>query len=72
MPPVSGGMLVCVGRVFSQLGLPSAGLSVAGLLLMILDFILTGFKIGITHDMCLRSADKMGMVNRDILEKPLR
>lgn len=68
IPPVSGGILVVTGVLMTQLNIPGDGLIVAGLLGMILDFVGTGFRIGLIHFELLLRADHLGMWNRSVLD----
>jgi Na+/H+-dicarboxylate symporter len=69
-PPVSGGMLVVTGMLMLQLNIPSEGLAVAGLLSIIMDFISTATKIGISHYEMMIEADKLKMLDRSVLLSP--
>lgn len=69
-PPVSGGMLVCIGMLMTQLNIPMEGIAIAGILGIVTDFIATGFKIGISHLELLLEADAFKKADRQtILEK---
>lgn len=72
MPPVSGGMLVCMGLLMAQLNVPSVGLAAAGILGIILDFITTGSKIAITHMELLLQAEHLKLMDRAVLEASIR
>ena len=72
IPPVSGGMLVVLGMLMSQLGIPSEGLAAAGLISILADFGATAVKIGITHLELLRQAEHLDMLNRNILEHEMK
>ena len=69
MPPVSGGMLVCVGILMAQLNIPAGGLAVAGILGIVLDFISTGAKVGLSHMELLLQAAHLDLLDRDILQR---
>lgn len=66
-PPVSGGMIAIIGLLMTQLGIPSSGLAVAALLGIVTDFIETSSRIGIIHCEILLQANKLNMLDRDIL-----
>lgn len=66
-PPVSGGMLVCIGMIMAQLKIPTDGIAVAGILALITDFIATGFKIGDTHLEILLEANALNKLDKSIL-----
>ena len=69
-PPVSGGMLVCIGMLMTQLNIPMEGIAIAGILGIVTDFIATGFKIGISHLELLLEAYAFQKADRQtILEK---
>jgi len=69
MPPVAGGMLICVGMVLTQLNMPKDNLAVAGILGILTDFFMTASKISSTHMELLLDADHFKMLNRQMLEK---
>lgn len=71
IPPVSGGMLVVLGMLMSQLGIPSEGLAAAGLIAILSDFGATAVKIGITHLELLRQAEHLGMLDRSLLAREM-
>ncbi len=66
-PPVSGGMIAILGILMKQLGIPSSGLAVAALLGIVTDFIETSSRIGIIHCEILLQANKLNMLDHDIL-----
>lgn len=66
-PPVSGGMIAILGILMTQLGIPSSGLAVAALLGIVTDFIETSSRIGIIHCEILLQANKLNMLDRNIL-----
>ena len=69
VPPVSGGSLACIGVLLAQLGIPAQALGVAGALGLILDFIVTGFGLGMRHMELVLQAEKLGMLDRDVLRR---
>ena len=69
VPPVSGGSLACIGVLLAQLGIPEQALGIAGALGLILDFIVTGFGLGMRHMELVLQADKLGMLDRDVLRR---
>ena len=66
-PPVSGGMLVITGMLMTQLGIPSDGLAVAGLLGLLTDFLCTATIAGLGHCELLINADDLNMLDKDML-----
>ena len=66
-PPVSGGMLAVLGILMAQLGIPDVGLGVAALLGIVTDFPATGSRIGIIHSEVILQANKLNMLDRDML-----
>ena len=66
-PPVSGGMLVVMGILMTQLGIPDSSLAVAALLGIVTDFISTGTRVGIIHCEMVIQADRLNMLDRKIL-----
>ena len=71
IPPVSGGMLVVLGILLSQLGVPTEGLAAAGLIGIVADFAATAVKIAITHLELLRQAEHLDMLDRKLLAKKM-
>ena len=69
VPPVTGGSMACVGIVIKQLGLPGEAMAIAGLLSLILDFIATGFGLGLRHLELILQADHLGMLDKEVLRK---
>lgn len=68
-PPVSGGMLVCIGMIMAQLSIPKEGLAIAGILAILFDFMTTGVKVGRIHLELISDADRLGKLNMDILKQ---
>ena len=68
-PPVSGGMLACLGIMLTQLGIPAEALAISATLSILLDFICTGTEIGLLHMELAIQADHLGLLRRDILEE---
>ena len=68
-PQVSGGVLISLGIILTQLNIPAEGLAVAGTLALILDFFSTGAKVMGQHLEMVLQADHLGMLDRDILRK---
>ena len=69
-PPVSGGVLVSLGIIFSQLNIPNEGLAIAGTLALIMDFIICASKI-VSHQFeMIVQADHLAMIDKDILRDP--
>ena len=68
-PPVPGGSLTCYTVLLTQLGIPEGaiGLAVAGNVL--LDFFMTSCGISCLQSELMLSANKLGMLDRDRLEK---
>ena len=66
-PPVAGGTLSCLSILMTQLGIPAEGLTVGLTLTMFLDFICTGVRIPLMHLEQLSQAQRLGMLNREIL-----
>lgn len=67
VPPVTGGSMACVGIVIKQLGLPGEAMATAGLLSLILDFVATGFGLGLRHLELTLQADHLGMLDKEVL-----
>lgn len=68
-PPVPGGSLTCYTVLLAQLGIPdeAIGLAVAGNVL--LDFFMTSCGISCLQSELMLSANKLGMLDRERLEK---
>ena len=68
-PPVPGGSLTCYTVLLTQLGIPAeaVGLAVAGN--VILDFFMTSCGISCLQSELMLSANKLGMLDRQQLEK---
>ena len=45
-PPVPGGMLACIGLLFAKLGIPAEALALATAFNVIIDYVLTCFRVG--------------------------
>ena len=69
-PPVSGGMLVCMGVLFSQLGIPSSAIAIATTLSILMDFICTGARVGLLQMELTWQANKLGLIDKKILQDP--
>lgn len=68
VPPVSGGSLACIGVLLAQLGIPAEALGIAGALGLLLDFVVTGFGLGMRHLELVLQAEKLGMLDPDVLQ----
>jgi ATP-binding cassette subfamily B protein len=66
---VTGGTMACVGILIKQLGLPGEVMAIAGLLSLVLDFIATGFSLGLRHLELLLQADRLDMLDHEVLKK---
>ena len=66
-PQVSGGALVCLSILMTQLGIPMAGLPVAGILAMLLDFSTTGAKVTAQHLEMIMQAKHLKMIDMEVL-----
>ncbi len=66
-PPVVGGPLMCVGILMIQAGIPTEGLALASVLLLITDFFATCSKIGMSHLRLAMDAKALGMLDEDTL-----
>ena len=68
-PPVSGGPLACIGVMFTQLGIPGEAMALAATLGVILDFVCTGFMLGMVQIELVLQSDHLGMLDKEILSK---
>ena len=66
-PPVAGGTLICIKTMLVQLGMPASALAIAATLSIILDFFSTGTRIGMLQMEMMLQAEKLGLLNKDIL-----
>ena len=69
IPPISGGYIVLIGMLMIPLNIPQDGLTVAGILALIMDFPATAFTIGIGHLELLLDAAHLQLWKREVLEK---
>ena len=68
-PQVSGGILICLGVILGQLGIPMEGLAIAGTIALILDFFGTGAKVAGQHMEMIIQAGHLDMVDVEELRK---
>lgn len=66
-PPVAGGALACFSILSSQLGIPEESLPLMATLNVLLDFICTGSKLGMMHLELILEADKLDLLDREML-----
>ena len=69
LPPVSGGMLICLGLLLSQFSIPAAALGVAGTLAILTEFFETGSRVAIQQLELVRMAHHFRTIDREILER---
>lgn len=69
-PPVPGGMLVCFGLMFGELGIPSSALALVTALSVIMDYVLTCFRVGAIMNTVLDAGCTMDTVDRSRLNAP--
>ena len=67
-PPVSGGLLVCLGMLMEQGNIPMEGMAIASILAIAIDFIVTGFKAGLTHLELVLEAASFDKLDREKLK----
>ena len=67
-PPVPGGMIICIGLLFSKLGIPNEALAMATAFSIIIDYALTAVKTGNIMLGVFDTACALGNVDRDKLE----
>ena len=67
-PPVSGGLLVCLGMLMEQGNIPTEGMAIASILAIAIDFIVTGFKAGLTHLELVLEAASFDKLDREKLK----
>lgn len=71
-PPVPGGMLVCFGLMFGSLGIPTSALGLVTALSIIMDYILTCFRVGLILDTVFDAGCTLGTVDRSKLKDASR
>ena len=68
-PNVSGGALICVGVMMTNLNMPDSALALAGTLIIILDFYGTATR-NLSHELeVFLQAKKFGKVDETVLQK---
>lgn len=68
-PPVAGGFISCLAVLFTQLHIPAEGLAAGVALVMLMDFFCTGARVPVLHMELILQADKLGLLDRNILMK---
>ena len=68
-PPVPGGSLTCYTVLLTQLGIPEEAIGLAVASNVILDFFMTSCGISCLQSELMLSANKLGMLDREQLEK---
>ena len=68
-PPVAGGNISCLSVLFAQMHIPAEGLALAVALGMFMDFICTGTRIPALHMELILQADRLDLIDREILRK---
>lgn len=68
-PPIPGGAITAYTVLFSQLGIPAEAIAVALACDTILDFICTGGDQFMIPFAILNQANRLGLVNKDILKR---
>ncbi|MBO6000001.1 MAG: cation:dicarboxylase symporter family transporter [Lachnospiraceae bacterium] len=66
-PPVAGGNISCLSVLLIQLHIPPEGLAAGVALAMFLDFICTGTRIPILHMELALQADRLGLIDHEVL-----
>ena len=69
-PPVAGGMISGLSVLMAQLRIPPESLAVGVALSLFLDFMCTGTRIPILHMELSMQADRLGLLDRDVLRRP--
>ena len=67
-PPVPGGMLACFGLLFAKLGIPVEALAIATAFNVIIDYVITGFRVGSIMVDVLSAGCSLGSVDRSKFE----
>lgn len=66
-PPIPGGVMACCTILYAYFGIPSEALAIAMTLNVLTDFADTAANVSLIPPIIAVSADKLGMVDRDIL-----
>ncbi len=69
VPPVAGGGISCLSILLIQMHVPREGLAIAVTLSMFLDFICTAARIFTMHIETALLADRLGLLDREMLQK---
>ncbi len=69
IPPVSGGMLIVLGLIMKQFGIPGENLGIAATMTLIMDFITTTARIAAIHMEVLGEAGHFKLLNKEILKR---
>ena len=68
-PPVSGGSISCLSVLIVQMGIPQEAVAIGATATIFLDFLTTSSHIFIAHLEAILQADRLGLLNREILQK---
>lgn len=68
-PPIPGGPAVCYSILFRQLGIPQEAIGLALAVNVLIDFPLTGVNIFCLQTKLIGIADKLDLIDKDILQK---
>ena len=69
IPPVAGGGISCLSILLLQMQIPQEGLPIGVTLMVFLDYVCTSSRIFVLNIEMLFQADKLGMLDREILRK---
>lgn len=67
--PVSGGSISCLSVLIVQMGIPQEAAAICATATIFLDFLTTSSRIFIAHLEILLQADRLGLLNREILQQ---
>ena len=67
MPPVPGGILIGIGIILEEYGLPATDLALAGTIIMFCDFFMTAVRVGVLHLELALQADHWGKLDKEKL-----
>ncbi|MDO4796560.1 MAG: cation:dicarboxylase symporter family transporter [Coriobacteriales bacterium] len=67
-PPVPGGMIVCFGLMFAKLGIPAEALAMATAFSIVVDYVVTCFRVGSIMIGVFDSGCALGDVDRSTFE----
>ena len=65
----NGGSISCLSVLIVQMGIPQEAVAIGATATIFLDFLTTSSRIFIAHLETLLQADRLGLLNREILQQ---